>query len=283
MKTIILFHGHCPDGFGGAYSAWKKFGDSAEYIPLKHGKEPVVVEPGNDLYFIDFCYPKDVMDAIAADAASLTILDHHLGTSEVVKSFPKGHFDNDHSGAVLGWQYFHPDTKVPTLLSYIEDGDLYRHTLPDSRALLAYIHTKPLSFESWDALVAELEDSKGLAAAISLGATYREHYGILASQMIDSAELVSFEGYEIYLASASSAFVSDVGNHLAKKKGPLALVGQVRPDGIRVGIRGDGSVDVAEIARKFGGNGHPSAAGFSLPWGTPIPWTPIEKDEDSRD
>src|SRR3989338_9515798 len=38
LKTAILYHANCPDGFGGAYAAWKKFGDSAEYIPVKHGK-----------------------------------------------------------------------------------------------------------------------------------------------------------------------------------------------------------------------------------------------------
>src|SRR3989344_3757446 len=37
-KIAVLYHGGCPDGFGGAYAAWKKFGNMAEYIPLKHGK-----------------------------------------------------------------------------------------------------------------------------------------------------------------------------------------------------------------------------------------------------
>lgn len=276
MKNpVILFHGHCPDGFGGAYAAWKKFGDDAEFVPLKHGREPIAIEPGHDLYFIDFCYPKEVMDALARDAASLTILDHHLGTSEVVQSFPNGHFDNDHSGAVLAWRHFHPDAKVPTLFSYIEDGDLYRDALPDSRSLLAYIYCVPQDFSAWDALVAELEDEQGLARAKEKGAIYREHYEILSKQIQASAELVSFEGYECYLATSSGAFISDVAHELARVKAPLALVANVRPDGLRVSLRGDGSVDVSAIARKYGGNGHPSAAAFSLPWGTPIPWTPV--------
>lgn len=281
-RPIILFHGHCPDGFGGAYSAWKKFGSEAEYIPLKHGKEPIEIEPGNDLYFIDFCYPKEIMDGYAKDAASLTILDHHLGTSEVVKAFPGGHFDNDHSGAVIAWQHFHPGEKVPTLLSYVEDGDLYRFVLPDSRSALAYIYTVPHDFATWDALAAELEDESALSAKIATGATYRNHFEILSEQMIHSAEIVQFEGYECYLASTSSAFVSDVAHKLAKLRPPFALVARVHADGLRVSLRGDDSVDLSAIARKYGGNGHPAAAAFSLPWGTLIPWTPIASDEDSR-
>ena len=37
-RTIVAYHGNCPDGFGGAYAAWKKFGDTAEYLPLSYGK-----------------------------------------------------------------------------------------------------------------------------------------------------------------------------------------------------------------------------------------------------
>ena len=64
-RTIILYHGGCPDGFGGAYSAWKKFGDSAEYIALSRGEEPPVETcTGAKLYFIDFSYPKEIMDQL---------------------------------------------------------------------------------------------------------------------------------------------------------------------------------------------------------------------------
>src|SRR3990167_10123181 len=75
----VLYHGNCPDGFGGAYAAWKKFGDSAEYIPVKHGKPIPEGLAGKKLYLIDFCYPKDIMDTLIATADSVTVLDHHEG------------------------------------------------------------------------------------------------------------------------------------------------------------------------------------------------------------
>ena len=39
----VLYHADCPDGFGGAYAAWKKFGDTAEYIPVKYGRTPPLI------------------------------------------------------------------------------------------------------------------------------------------------------------------------------------------------------------------------------------------------
>ena len=34
-NIVIIYHTDCRDGFGAAWAAWKKFGDSATYIPGK--------------------------------------------------------------------------------------------------------------------------------------------------------------------------------------------------------------------------------------------------------
>lgn len=278
-RTIVLYHGNCPDGFGGAYAAWKKFGESAEYRPLSYGKPVPDDLAGAHLYFIDFCYAQEVMDRIKAEAASLTVLDHHLGTKETVESMPEHVFDNDHSGAVIAWTYFQSGTPVPLMLRYVEDGDLYRFVLPDSHALLTYLYTKPFEFSAWEALIPAVEDETARARMAALGTTYAEYGTILKAQIAERADLVRFEGYECYFASATKAFVSDLGHLLARKKPPLALIANTQPEGVRVSLRGDGSVDVAAIARKYGGNGHPNAAAFFLPWGTAIPWTPLPSTE----
>lgn len=277
-RTVILFHGNCPDGFGGAYSAWKKFGESAEYVPLKHGKPVPVDLTGAHAYFIDFCYPADIMAEIASVAASVTVLDHHEGMKEVVEALPSHVYDVSHSGAVIAWMYFHPDTPIPTLLSYVEEGDLYRFELPDARALLSYVYSKPFEFTVWDELVAQVEDEKTRAVMIERGTIYAEHSTLLVDELIEDAKLVRFEGYECYFSPSISVFTSDLGNRLARKRAPLSLSVQARPDGIRVSLRGDGTVDVAKIAQKYGGNGHPNASAFSLAYGAPIPWEIVDED-----
>lgn len=283
-EIAIIYHGGCPDGLGGAYAAWKKFGDDAEYIPAKHGKPAPEGLEGRKLFFIDFSYPQEIMDGILKTAASVTVLDHHLGTKEIVESMPDHVFDNNRSGATIAWGYFHPDTPVPALLRYIEDGDLYKFALPHSRQILAYIYTSTLltsSFENWDAVIREVEDPAELERIIQTGTMFEQYHDHIVTNGVRHAELVSFEGYECYFASSTGEFVSDIGNRLVTTRPPIALIASVSATDVRVSLRSDKTIDVAAIARKYGGNGHPAAAGFRIPLGAPVPWTPIEEKHEN--
>lgn len=286
MKTVILYHGSgCPDGFGAAYAAWKKFGDTAEYLPLSRGDEPPVeVAAGADVYFLDFSYSRDVMDRFKEAATRLVVLDHHVGVKDVVEAMPEHVFDNERSGAGIAWDYFHPGTPRPKLLDYIEDGDLFRFTYPESRAIGTYLEVQPFEFAGWDEIVRKFDDPASYAAMLEKAEHYAEYFELLAKLSADHAKLVSFEGYEVYYATTHplKSMKSLVGNILAKKKGPFAIVVTAHPDGYGVSIRGDGTVDLTKIAQKFGGNGHRDAAGFLIPREGPFPWTLIE-DEDTRD
>jgi len=283
-QIVILYHGGCPDGFGGAYAAWKKFGDMAEYIPLSVHFRPVPDGlAGKDLFFIDFTYPQDIMDKIVNAASSVTVLDHHLGVKEVVESMPEHVFDDKRSGATIAWSYFHPNTPVPMLLKYVEDADRYTFSLPDARAVIAYAYVQKFSFEDWDHLVQEFENDRTRTTLIEKGKIYAEHFAILVEQIANKAILVSFEGYTCYLSTAAEMFKSDVGNRLAKMRPPLGIIANLHGDVLNISLRSDPSIDVSEIARKYGGNGHPHAAAFRLRWGDPLPWIVLDEHENTRD
>ncbi len=284
-RTIVFYHGSCPDGFGGAYSAWKKFGDTAEYIPLYRDAPPIQEFAGDHLYFIDFTYEKDVMDRFVAEAASVTVLDHHEGVRSVVESMPEYRYTNEHSGATIAWEYFHPDTPTPLLLQYVEDDDLFRFALSETRAVMCYLTIQPYTFLDWDRVLLELENVDTRTHMLARANMYAEYFEHLADLAVEKADLVTFEGRTCYFATAHplKPLKSLVGNKLAKKHPPFALVVTAHPKGYGVSIRGDGSIDVAAIAAKYGGNGHTSAAGFAIPAGTAVPWKPIPKDENTRD
>ena len=283
QQLVILYHAKCADGFGGAYAAWKKYGDSAEYIPVSYGKPIPEHLSGRDIIFVDFCYEQPVMDELAKIAKSITVLDHHAGVREVATKFP-GVFDPTHSGATIAWKYFHPDEPVPKLLLYLEDGDLYLHKLPETRDIFSYLMVAPYDFLQWDELVNTLEnDTPGRDLFMAKARNYNEYFKLLAESAITSAKLVEFEGHQCYFANShpNMTMKSYIGNQLVKKLPPIALIVAAHPEGFGVSIRGDGSVDVAEIARKFGGNGHPSSAGFLIPAGGPLPWKEVETEATS--
>lgn len=282
--TIIFYHGDgCPDGFGGAYAAWKKFGDTADYHPLSRSEEPPYeLAQDTTVYFVDFSYPQEIMEKFLKTAKKLTVLDHHLGIRDVVEGMPAHVFDADRSGAGIAWDYFHEGAPRPALIDHVEDDDLYRFKLADTRAVITYLEVQPFDFAEWDRIVSALEDPTAREAMLVTARTYRAYFETLADISVDHAKLVAFEGLEILFANCHplKSMKSYVGNLLVKKQGPCALVVSAHPNGYGVSIRGDGTVDVAAIARKFGGNGHPSSSGFLIPREGPFPWTLIEKTEE---
>ncbi len=279
-RTVIFYHGGCNDGFGAAYAAWKKFGDTVEYVPLNRGGEPPYETARDaDCYFLDFTYEQPVMDRFVEVAKSVTALDHHEGVANITRSMPKYVFDSDRSGAGIAWDYFHPGEPLPTLLAHVQDDDIFRFALPDTRPIMTYMEVQPHTFELWDGIAAKLDNPESKAEMLTLANTYWEYFEKLAAISVDTAKLVAFEGYKIYFAHTHNlkSMKSLVGNLLARKKGPVALVVSAHPYGYGVSIRGDGTVDVAEIAQRFGGNGHTSSAGFLIPREGPFPWTLLEE------
>ena len=283
-RTIVLYHGNCGDGFGAALAAWKKLGDTVEYIPLSRGEEIPEGLAGATLYFLDFTYDKETMDKIVATAKSVTVLDHHEGVKDVIESMPTFVYDKERSGATIAWSYFHPDTPVPLLLRHIQDEDTYQHRLADTPAVRAYLDVREYDFAEWDELMHKLENPETREEMLKTMRIYAEYFELLAQVAIRKAKKVSFEGYTCLFGTSHpmKSIKSYVGNLLAREMPPISLTVTAHPNGYGVSIRGDGSVNVAELAQKYGGNGHYSAAGFLIPRTGPFPWTLIE-DEDSSD
>ena len=280
QQTVVLYHSGCPDGFGAAYAAWKKFGDSAEYIPVGYGDESLPEGlAGHDVYIVDFCYEsEEFLKELKDTAAKLVILDHHESSRERVEKIPEHVFDTARSGSTIAWSYFHPDTPIPRLMQYLEDGDLYHYTLLETRDIFSYLLVLPFEFHAWDEFALSLEDDTRRNDVLKKAAAYTEFFNALAKSSIERAKKVHFEGHEVYFAVThpNITMKSYVGNELYEKLPPFSLMVTAHPNGFGVSIRGDGSVDVSKIAAKYGGGGHPGSSGFFIPNGSVMPWTEIE-------
>ena len=275
MKNIaVIYHADCPDGFGGAFAAWKKFGNEAEYIGKRHGETPVTPSEvaGREVYMIDFSYPKEILLELERASASFTILDHHKGAQEAVESVTNHIFDNDHSGAAIAWKYFHPEIPLPRMLTYIEDNDLWRHSLPESAAVSSYLHTIPMEFDAWEKTIAEFEDDARFADIIETGKHFRIYNAHVIEVLAQNAELVEFEGHTVFAVNAPRLFRSELGNFLAEKHPPFAIVWYEYRRQFRCSLRGVGDVDLSLIAAKYGGNGHRNAASFRIDRKQELPW-----------
>ncbi|MDB5244297.1 MAG: hypothetical protein JWN18_167 [Parcubacteria group bacterium] len=278
---VILYHGGCPDGFGSAYAAWKKYGDAADYIPVRYQQPLTQNLEGKEIYMIDFCYDQVQMNELLKMAKSLTVLDHHEGIQAVVESMPNHVYDTSRSGASIAWGYFHPTTPLPTFLKYVEDVDLFRMIPEEERALMRYAYAQVWHFDIWDAHVRNTDDPVERARMIERGTVYQEYFKLLSKQLANGAELVEFEGYTCHIVNGVRMFITDLGAELVKQRPPISLVVRAGASGLRVSIRSDGSVNAAELAQRHGGGGHPGSAAFSLPWGAPIPWIALQANPEN--
>jgi hypothetical protein len=275
----VIYHKKCPDGFGAAYAAWKKFGDTATYIPAGYGDELPEGLEGKEVYILDFSFEHGgTMEKLLATTKRVVAIDHHESARERTESIPEHLYDKERSGATIAWSYFHPDTPTPYFLKVIEDGDLYRYALPETRDVFSYLDVVPNDFTIWDALVQQLEDDTTRPAFLAKAATATEFFEAFAKLSIEAAKKVRFEGYECYFTTTlpSITMRSYVAHELYEKLPPIALVVTAHPDGFGVSIRSDQSVDVSAIATKYGGGGHPGSAGFFIPNGVPVPWVEAE-------
>ena len=71
---------------------------------------------------VDFSYPRAVIERLAESTASFRVLDHHVTAQTALAGLPYAYFDMKKSGAVLAWEWAHPEP-APWLLLYIQDKD----------------------------------------------------------------------------------------------------------------------------------------------------------------
>jgi hypothetical protein len=246
MKTLVLYHSNCLDGFTAAWAAWCKYGDSAEYVPVQYGPGQKVPEvAGRDVH---------------SKARSLLVLDHHKTAAADLEGLPFCTFDMNRSGAGIAWDELHAERRPP-LINYVEDRDLWRFALPCSKEINAFIGTHDQNFKAWTELSDTVRTSFG--HAISAGGAVLRSTARYVEQMAKEARIVEFAGHRVPVVNAPYIHVSELAGHLAEGQPFAAAWYQQADDTYKYCLRSkDNGVDVSEIAKRYGGGGHRGAAGF---------------------
>ncbi len=273
MERVCYYHAGCPDGFGAAWAVWRAWGDEARFVARGHD-DPFDAQrhEGDVVVFVDIALDNARLRELAEVADRIILLDHHVSardhylgdarTDNLVEAAGHHiHFDLDHSGAVLAWQHFHADARVPELLRYVEDQDLWSWKLPRSEEVNASIGSHPHEFELWDELARRPWEELA-----------RDGEPIVRARRIEVQRTMRFahplalRGLRVESVNAQH-HRSHVGHELAKRAAfghPIGLVYRVAGTRVDVSLYSIGSVDVSAIARGYGGGGHRNAAGFGV-------------------
>lgn len=268
--NYVLYHADCRDGFGSAFAAWKSLGDGATYLACQHGTPPpdLLVDRTTRIFVVDFSFPRSLLLRWHEEAAEVLVIDHHVTAQENLAGLPFASFDMDRSAALMVWEHFHPDRAAPAFLRHVQDMDLWRFELPDTRQVCAAIDSYPQDFRVWDGFcddgaVARLRDEGRI-----IGRFVEQQVAYLCRQAM-RLDLAEFKGVP---AVCSPLFISETCAKLLELNpdAPLATAWfQVEPDRRIFSLRSrQGGTDVARLATRYGGGGHPSASGFSVPVGS---------------
>lgn len=261
--TTVIYHASCTDGFCAAWLFSKAF-PSAEFIPVHHGQAPPDVK-GKEVFIVDFSFKRPVMEQLIADAKSLVVLDHHVTARDELAGLPGCTFDMTKSGGRLAWEYLseHYSGSMPTtcpwIVDYSEDRDLWRWLMPYSQAVNAALRSYPQDFTWWDKLALRTPPEM----AIEGTAILRSEQQII-DRHIKHAREITLAGHKVLAVNATVLF-SEIAGELATDR-PFGVCYFDRHDGKRqFSLRSrKGGVDVSEVAKLFGGGGHPAASGFEL-------------------
>lgn len=279
----VVFHNDA-DGWGAAYAAWRRFGDAAAYYPHDIGDEWPVMGFHKELWIMELP-PEHWMGAQAVvDADAVHVVDHHASAQAALDAWPRSpgrrvYFDVTQAACMLAWKTLHPMTKAPELLRYIEDRDLWKWEMPDSKVMnMGFSHVlegmarQPVNeiLERIHALV----DAWSWDVAI---ADWRNQYQALVDHIEQVARRTAAKAVAVRIGGADAMAVncplyqSEVGHEILEEW-PMVDVAAcywTRPDGrVQWSLRSrPESVDVGELCKTLGGGGHPCAAGFIAPVG----------------
>lgn len=186
-------------------------------------------------------------------------------------------FNINKCGALLTWEYLFPDEPAPDFLYLIQDRDLWKWKIANSREIntaFSYIGRTMDSMDTWSKYTLEELNYH----YYDLGSMLYEAKVKKAKNAANKAHYVECWGYRFIAVGFNKdeeRFYSDILEYLYTTNTDVSFVcGYSKKDNTyKLSFRSpqaDGSFDCAKLAQSLGGGGHHNAAGVMLdclPWG----------------
>jgi len=277
MKNIVVLYHNDKDGFAGAWVAWRKFKNKAQYIQANYTNQTDANFNGKIVYMIDFCYnDKSKMKKILKNNKKVIVIDHHISQKDLAKISSENIYSPKHSACVLAWNYFNPQKPIPKLLSYIEDMDLWKFKMKFTREIIASLDTHPFKFNVWDKIVKDFQKASEIKKYIDEGKAIVKYQDALIKSLVESGIKVKIDGHQA-VAVNSPILHSEIGHYIWKNyPNTVGLIWNSKNCRVKTSLRSGKNINVSKIAQKFGGGGHKQASGFSFDYEFNFPWKKIK-------
>lgn len=281
-QVVGYYHSGDADGFTGAW-VLNKFNpnmvlEGVDYhLPLPEFPRDAVV------YIVDYCFSKQVMRDLVEANKLVVLLDHHPLAEEVKEDLGADYTEDRFiasvtsvkSGCEIAWDFLFAGVNTPPLVTLVGDHDLWKFEQPETKVFTEGLKTLDHTFANWDyANTKEGFDdlmAKGkalLEERIERCRKQIEETTVKMEMVVDFKE----DGTPITKETPVSMLAQlDDASHqtnlmIEAGLGELVMAMWKQEDGstkVRVTTHKDYPY-AGDIAKLFGGGGHPHAAGFFI-------------------
>lgn len=263
---LVIYHDRCSDGFGAAWVLRRHFGPGLSFLPATHGHPPTVEQVrGKKVVMVDVGFPREIYLALKQSAEQLILLDHHQSTRHEIGDVEGVFFDDARSGIGLAWDAVFPGQARPRLVDLIEDRDLCRHNIPQSK-WLCLLDGLPMQFDAWDEFSRRLEFEPDRVGADATLVT--SHEAMAMARVMTHAIPIRQDGLIGWKVNAPHDMAYRICVALAGlPKASFGMSWYMSSSGLAVCSwrpRPGSGLDVSRLAEQFGGGGNPYAAGARL-------------------
>lgn len=239
------------------------------------------IKPSELVFIVDFSISPSDMEKLLSITINVIWIDHHISAINKYREFKRGEAIsgiryNGIAGCMLTWCYlnkmmkkYNPlETKVnfskemcndaPLYVKLIADFDVWKFEYGEmTRKFIIYVYgsdTTPTS-SFWEDV--QTKDIRELINIAEIMLQYRDAW---AQNYLANGFEVNFEGYKCFalnLGNCNSEYFKSLPKGKYDILIPFVFLGNI----YRVSLYSE-TVDVSEIAVKYGGGGHVKASGF---------------------
>jgi nanoRNase/pAp phosphatase (c-di-AMP/oligoRNAs hydrolase) len=270
MNYICFYHSPCNDGEM-AKNIWKHKYPKTRFFPWIHSKASENVKflqsfTEEHIVFLDYCPKKEYLK----NNNKYLIIDHHKNAISQISEDEniKMYCDVERAGCMLTWDYLYPDTIYPISIFHIGNADLFNFN---------HINTEPfsLAYRDYNLNFNDLINLKNtdeyyhkiVADGVKHMSKYKfEALAYFYTSTIDY-EKVDNKEFKVITIYCDKYHLYKYLIEIAKiqyKQCNILRIQKNKGDNITYSLRSLDGSPVDGIARKYGGNGHPMAAGYTI-------------------
>ena len=270
MNYICFYHYTCNDGETSKI-IWKKKYPKTIFFPWIHSNEADNVKflktfKNEHIVFLDYCPKKEYLTSYN----KYLIIDHHhnainnMSETENIKMY----CDTERSGCMLTWDYLYPSTPYPISVFHIGNADIFHFNNFETEPFsLCYKDYKLTDSELLNLTKEDLLYKKIIASGLKQMSKNKIESITYFYTSIIEYEYLNNKEYKVVSIFCDKYNLYKYLIELAKvqfKDSNVLKIRKNKGDTICYSLRSLDGTPVDWIARKYGGNGHPMAAGYTI-------------------